>query len=324
MLLKDKISVIIPVYKVEQYLPKCIDSVLAQTYTNLEIILVDDGSPDGCSDICDEYAALDSRITVLHKVNGGTAEARNYGLKLFFGKYIGFVDSDDYIHPLMFQKLHEALMQSKAELSICNFVSVDANGNRLDECISPIKTEVLSGEDILAKKMFEHHSHYWVLPVIKLYSAQLFRSVGFINGRRREDEFILHEILLQCKSVSTIEDVLYFYFQRDGSAMHQNIGYAFLDGTIALLMRAQKMMEVKSLKEYTEKALLKATTDFELHFHYYKNDRSDLTQQRLIEVENLLTTVFNTALKEGLHFKTTHLLYILKIMAKIHFAIVFW
>ena len=118
---KDLISVIVPVYKVERYLCRCVDSIIAQTYTNLQIILVDDGSPDGSGAICDDYAAKDSRITVIHKKNGGLSDARNAGLVAACGSYIGFVDSDDYIEPEMFEELLLKAMDTGADLTLCDF-----------------------------------------------------------------------------------------------------------------------------------------------------------------------------------------------------------
>ena len=111
------ISIIIPVYKTEPYLRKCVDSVLAQTYTNLEVILVDDGSPDDCGKICDEYAAKDSRVKVIHKENGGLSSARNCGLDVATGKYIGFVDSDDWIDPDMYETLLGLLLRYDADIA---------------------------------------------------------------------------------------------------------------------------------------------------------------------------------------------------------------
>ena len=121
---EDLISIVIPVYKVEKYLEKCIESVLKQTYTNLQIILVDDGSPDNCGKICDEYAKRDSRIDVIHKVNGGLSEARNVGISKAKGRYIGFVDSDDYIKENMYEILLNLIKEYNADASICNLYDV--------------------------------------------------------------------------------------------------------------------------------------------------------------------------------------------------------
>ena len=111
------ITVIIPIYKVEKYLPKCLDSVLAQTYSNLEIILVDDGSPDNCGAICDEYAARDSRIRVIHKENGGLSSARNSGIDICRGKYISFIDSDDFVSPYFIEMLYRGVHDFNCEIA---------------------------------------------------------------------------------------------------------------------------------------------------------------------------------------------------------------
>ena len=123
----ELISIIVPVYKVEKYLEKCVKSILNQTYTNLEIILVNDGSPDECGRLCDELAKVDDRIRVFHKENGGLSDARNYGVERASGEYIGFVDSDDYIHESMYEKLYEAIKKSGTEISECGVTRVYKN-----------------------------------------------------------------------------------------------------------------------------------------------------------------------------------------------------
>ena len=125
--MKDLISVIIPIYNVEKYLNKCIDSIINQTYKNLEIILVDDGSPDNCPQICDEYAKKDNRIKVIHKKNGGVSSARNVGLINSTGNYIGFIDPDDYIEPIMYEKLLKVLKESNTLVSMCGFYKIKDN-----------------------------------------------------------------------------------------------------------------------------------------------------------------------------------------------------
>ena len=123
------ISIIIPIYKVEQYLDKCIQSIINQTYKNLQIILVNDGSPDNCGKICDEYALKDNRIEVIHKINGGLSDARNVGIGRAKGKYIGFVDSDDYIEKDMYENMYNLLEERNADVCICNFYNVIENNN---------------------------------------------------------------------------------------------------------------------------------------------------------------------------------------------------
>ena len=130
---KPLISIIVPIYKVEKYLKKCIQSIMNQTYLNFELILVDDGSPDDCPMICDNYAKLDNRIVVLHKQNGGLSDARNAGLDVARGEYIGFVDSDDFIANNMYEKLLSGLLAEDADMAVCNFSYVDENYRFLDK-----------------------------------------------------------------------------------------------------------------------------------------------------------------------------------------------
>ena len=144
------ISVIVPVYKVEKYLRQCIESIQRQTYSDLEIILVDDGSPDGCPAICDEYARNDKRIKVLHQENGGLSVARNVGLDIAKGEYIAFVDSDDYIKENMYEMLYNKIVMEDADLIICSYDKVDENNNKIDN-YSPLQDEVLESYEALKK-----------------------------------------------------------------------------------------------------------------------------------------------------------------------------
>ena len=145
----ETVSVIIPVYNVEKYIRKCIESVCGQTYRNLEIILIDDGSPDKSGEICDEYAAADSRIKVIHLENGGVSRARNIGLDMATGKYIGFVDSDDYIRPGMYETLVDNMEKENVDTVICGFISVTEEGDVLPDKQIPIPVNdmVMTGEE---------------------------------------------------------------------------------------------------------------------------------------------------------------------------------
>ncbi len=234
-----EISIIVPVYKVENYLEKCINSILEQTFTDFELILVDDGSPDGSGQICDIYATIDRRVRVIHQENGGLSAARNAGLESATGRYIGFIDSDDYIHPKMYEKLYEALQKNKADLSICNYNYVDNYGNidsekqRKDHIV----TEVLNREKAFEKidPLVEGYSFY-VTAWNKLYKRELFKNIKFLKGHVHEDEYIVHHIFSRCSKIAVIEDPLYMYVQRDGSIMNSvgtqkslDAGYAMLD-----------------------------------------------------------------------------------------------
>ena len=145
------ISVIVPIYKVEEYLYKCVKSILAQTYTNLEIILVDDGSPDNCPAICDEFAAKDSRVTVVHKKNGGVSSARNVGLDTATGEYIGFVDGDDYIEPTMYETLYKYIVDNNTDVSVINCRIVDELGNHVPSSSPNHMVGLMSSIDFLGR-----------------------------------------------------------------------------------------------------------------------------------------------------------------------------
>jgi len=232
-----KISVIIPVYKVEKYLEKCVDSVIAQTYRNLEIILVDDGSPDGCPEICDAYGRVDPRITVIHKQNGGLSSARNAGLDVATGEYIGFVDSDDHILPGTYERLYQALRQSEADVCLSGYTFVDEGGEKvpgISPC--PIGDETLTREQAYAKLGGEAW-FYYVTAVNRLYRREIFRSIRFPGKRLNEDEFIAHHVFSKCDRIACVSDCLYLYVQRSGSIMNAEFSIRRLDANWAFYDR---------------------------------------------------------------------------------------
>lgn len=247
MLSSELISIIIPVYKVEKYLNKCIRSVVEQTYTNLEIILVDDGSPDCCPQICDEWAAKDSRIKVIHKENGGLSDARNAGLAIAQGEYIGFLDSDDYIKEDMYEKLYNTIIENDVNVVICNLEKVTEDGDKID-CISPVKNEILTRE-VALRKILKENCWYYVTVWNKLYHKSVLSGVEFPKGKIHEDEFVIHEILFQSKKIVTLEEKLYMYVQRNGSIMNRKKDVKSLDSIEAICNRIE-FYEENELKEY--------------------------------------------------------------------------
>lgn len=238
------ISVIVPVYKVEKNLAKCIDSILAQTYTNLEIILVDDGSPDRCPEICDYYAKKDLRIKVIHKQNGGLSSARNAGLDQCTGDYISFIDSDDYIAPKMYEKLMFLIQQTKADLSICGYTYVDDIGTPVyvEGIQNSLKACVLNRNQAL-HKLYGADGVYYVTAVNKLYSRALFDCLRFEEGRIHEDEFIVHHIFDRCKLIAVTGESLYYYVQREASIMHQRFSKKKFDAYFAMEDRAKFFLD---------------------------------------------------------------------------------
>ena len=208
----DLISVIIPVYQVEQYLETCVKSVINQTYTNLEIILIDDGSTDQGPAICDKLAKQDSRIVVVHKENEGAAEARNVGIRLAKGKYITFVDSDDTIHPNMIELLYRALKECNTKVSACGLTRC----NRQELNYSNIKKLVFEINDSV-----EHlYKTRDVFPVAKLYDARLFAKRMFVKGMLYEDIFLIPRLLMDIKTLAVVKEKrMYYYYQRADSSM---------------------------------------------------------------------------------------------------------
>lgn len=245
------ISLVIPVYKVEKYLHKCVDSILAQTYKNLEIILVDDGSPDNCGKICDEYAAKDSRIKVIHQPNGGLSVARNAGLDIATGDYIGFVDSDDYIAPEMFEKLYFALTENSADISICNYDYVDSLYQTMN-VYSPVENRLYNSAEII-ECLFSEYYCYFVTVWNRLYKAEVFSRLRFEEGKKFEDAFIAHHIFLECRKIVTIRDKLYYYLQRNDSIMGSKLSVSKCDELEAMFIRNGDLKKCGIIIDY-EKA----------------------------------------------------------------------
>lgn len=209
----SKISVIIPVYNVEKYLKKCVESVLKQTIADLEIILVDDGSTDRSGRICDEYAERDSRIVVVHKKNGGLSSARNIGIEIAKSQYIGFVDSDDYIEEDMYEVLYRNIMENDADLAMCDLYHC-YEGKKIK--INPIKEKfILDSEQAI--KMVMEAKKTSVTAVNKLYKKELFDEIRYPEGKLSEDAFVIIDILMRAKKIVFTSEQKYFYVHRKGS-----------------------------------------------------------------------------------------------------------
>ena len=232
----ERISVIIPVYGVEKYLEKCVSSVLAQTWEDLEVILVDDGSPDNCPAICDALAARDSRIRVLHQPNGGLSAARNAGLDIAGGAYIGFVDGDDYIAPDMYEKLYAALTDTGADMSVCGYRYVDEDGAPAMD-LPPLPRQVMTPDEVFRQMERPFSEWRYVTAVNRLYRRELFEGLRFRVGKVHEDEFLAHHVLARCGTVAVIPDEPYFYVQHTGSIMNASVTVRRLDAVEALMER---------------------------------------------------------------------------------------
>lgn len=235
------ISIIVPVYNVENYLKRCVDSLINQTYKNLQIILVDDGSKDNCPFICDEYAKTDSRITVIHKKNEGVSAARNRGLDIAEGDYIGFVDSDDYIHPKMYEFLMRAIKENDADLSLVWYDPVyeAENYNNLINSSQEYRVgRVYDNNEDVVMSLYNKEFRINVGPWNKLYKKSIFKSLRYPTDKiRGEDESVIHIILSLCNKAVVLENKMYYYFQRKGSVMNSNNPQIYIDQINALKER---------------------------------------------------------------------------------------
>ncbi len=206
------ISVIVPVYKTEPYLAKCLDSIVNQTYANLEIILIDDGSPDRCGNICDQYAARDTRIKVIHQQNEGLSAARNAGLKTSSGQYIGFVDSDDWIDADMFETLYGGILQYEAQIATCGYFYTERHKEtEIKEQVSA----VYNRDDALHLLLMDQTvtNHVWN----KLFKKELFEGVLFPYGRTFEDIATTYKLFEKASKIAVLNSGKYHQIQRDDS-----------------------------------------------------------------------------------------------------------
>lgn len=213
-MVQERISVIVPVYKVEAYLDECVQSLVDQTYQNLEIILVDDGSPDNCPAMCDAWAERDSRIRVIHKENGGLSDARNAGIDSATGDYIAFVDSDDWILPEMYEKLLAALKAEHADISACNILSCFPDHTRAWGC-----REYTAGGPERFLELLYADTSFPVAAWNKLYPRQMWEEIRFPKGKICEDAFTTYRLVHSAHRIVQIPDALYCYRIRENSIM---------------------------------------------------------------------------------------------------------
>ena len=219
------ISIIVPVYNVEQYLCRCVDSLLIQSYPHLEIILVDDGSTDGSGNICDEYLKKDARIAVIHKPNGGLSSARNAGLAAAKGEYIGFVDSDDYVSKDMYASLLKRLENSETDIANIMYARAYESGETTPSPVPHKQNEDFSAEAFLEELLLHVGD---VSACTKLFPKALIGDLRFKEGVLNEDLLFMTELISRLKTVRFVGEVGYFYFVREKS-ISASYGKAFID-----------------------------------------------------------------------------------------------
>lgn len=219
------ISVIVPIYNVEKYIYRCVDSILAQTFSDFELILIDDESPDKCPKICDRYAEQDERIHVIHQKNGGLSAARNAGIDWVFlnsdSQWITFVDSDDWIHPQMLEILYGAVLKYSVSVSICGYQCTDGSNPQIDR----IYEKIWSPEEFYVQKNV-NATVAWG----KLYKRECFSKLRYPEGKLHEDEFITYQIIFSHAKIVVVEAPLYAYFQNPTGIMKSEWNPKRLDG----------------------------------------------------------------------------------------------
>lgn len=251
----EKISVIVPIYNIEQYLKNCVDSIINQSYKNLEIILVDDGSTDNSGKMCDEYKNSDARVKVIHKENGGLASARNIGLDNATGNYIGFIDGDDIIHPDFYSTLYNLLLKENVDIAECNFLRIPME-NSLE--VEKILSEENKKQDIENIKYDNKHAlnllfGSYLTPYIKkvvvwnkLYKKELWQNIRFPLGRLHEDEFTTFRILYEAKTFAETNSYLHGYMQTKNSIMRQTIKAKRVQDNLEAYVEACKFFKEKN------------------------------------------------------------------------------
>lgn len=210
-----KISIIVPVYNVERYLDKCISSILEQSFTDFELIIVDDGSKDNSGRICDEYKDRDFRIKVIHQENGGLSAARNIGIEISEGKYVTFIDSDDFIHPNMLEILYNNILENKADISICDYHLVYED-NEMPKDFGDNNLKVYNNIESV-KKIVEKSEASMIIACSKLYRISLFDNIRYPFGKYHEDEFVTYKLLYKSTKIVVTDAKLYYYLKRSNS-----------------------------------------------------------------------------------------------------------
>ena len=243
------ISVIVPVYNVEKYLKKCVDSITSQTYKNLEIFLVDDGSTDSSGQICNEFEKNDARIKVIHKKNGGLSDARNAGLDRAKGQYYAFIDSDDYIQDNTIEIMLNAIKKNKSEIAVCNMIRFLEEGETV-QFYCPTDHEVL----------YQGNQRYKTLnqPSVcnKLFEAKLSEGIRFPKGKYYEDTFVYHEVLYRANNIVLTGTDSYWYLSREDSIVGQpQYTERYFDFIEAVYKRADFLLK-HDVQPYAKEACL--------------------------------------------------------------------
>ena len=285
-----KISVIVPIYNVEKYLSQCIDSIINQTYKNLEIILVNDGSPDKCGAICDEYSNKDERIKVIHKKNGGLSDARNAGLDIATGDFISFVDSDDWIDIDTYEIMMNNIIKYNADIAVSNINYV------YDEKSKPKYNEenihIFNREEAMNELI--HDGLVQAVVWNKIYKKELLYNMKFKVGKLNEDEFFTYKICARAEKIVYIPNTLYQYRQRENSIM-STYSLKRLDSVEALYERLNFIKNEFPTLYNDEKYILcnSCIYNYQMILKNYEIDKENLGRNKLKQYRKSIKFTFN-------------------------------
>lgn len=293
--METAISVIVPIYRVEKYLPACIDSILNQTFTDFELILVDDGSPDRCPEICDETAKRDARVRVIHQANQGLSAARNAGIEAARGAWLSFVDSDDYIAPQFYEKLYQTAQRTDADCVMCSVQNVDESGKPIDSALMRVADEVKTGREVLRKIGRDDVTPY-LTAWNKLYRRKLFNTLRYPAGKQNEDVFVFVELFCQVQRAACVAEPLYFYRKRIDSIMNSAVTLRNLDEMWAYVNCFEHLQQddEESILKETEKRVFAKLTGV-----YYRVTEEDRHSNKMKQAKKAQWNIAMRLMKQG-------------------------
>lgn len=295
--MSELISVVVPVYNVENYLKKCIDSIINQTYKKLEIILVDDGSTDSSKEICDEYIKKDGRIKVIHKENGGLSSARNVGIDIANGKYICFIDSDDWIEKSMLEKLINIAKNNNFDIVLCDYFIAYDEKNQIQK--EDIEYKEYSNYEALNKMYDDKLGVSMIIAWNKLYNIHLFDDIRYPIGKIHEDEFTTYKLIFKADKICYSNEKLYYYRQQDKSITNSKFNKKRLDILQAFEERAYYMKNIVKDEILYKKTL---TEYYGVIIKYYFKYRENYMEDKKT-LKNMLKKARSIYVKNMFYFK---------------------
>lgn len=273
------ICVIVPVYKVEPYLHRCVDSILTQTFSDLELILIDDGSPDRCGEICDEYAKKDNRVHVIHQENRGLSAARNAGLDWTFAnsdsQWISFIDSDDWVHPYFLEYLYKAVQECDVDISACELIRVKS--------YQSFSKEVFHAEIMDWEQFYVSGWAKGAVACNKLYRKELFARLRYPIGKINEDEYVTYLLLEKAHRLAVLDSALYYYYQNIQGIMKSGFSRKKLDGLTALNMQCTFARKHGYHDFYNSRMKARFLMILEYKTECEKSSNIDASEKRIIE-----------------------------------------